>query len=385
MTKLASFYGSSESKFDLNYCFDQICSPNQENVQYQYRACDRVNFDRKPHNIDCPAASGRCGTLLMTLLNHGFDVFHGSVPIVKMEHITSVRVNGPGCFVLYENQNYRKPPMMKVYEGLTFSTNISVIRSIQYWYDCQGSYEDKGRIQPGRTNVFRRAPFPNITKRYIAGIGSILAVIFLIVALFPSFRESYKLKQQVRSEVQEMSSTSALTKNKKYETKRIGIDYRSLLDEVACWRIHFSWPGAITNMIFGLVPSAWDVSSDYFYAQTWDSNGHNPQIRALVYFFISLPHLMTILNAVNSWITRLFRFPSARTSLKFLSRSMGFLLYLAFLAGFTYGALQLGVHHPDVFAVLAIPSAAMTVLIKMAGVIVQGPEAKRALALLTAR
>ena len=183
-----------------------------------------------------------------------------------------------------------------------------------------------------------------------------------------------------------MSSTSAQTKtNKKHETKRIGIDYRSLLDEAACWRIHFSWPGAITNIVFGLVPSAWDVSSDYFYAQTWDNNGHNPQIRALVYFFICLPHLMIILNAVNSWITSLFRFPSASTSLRLLSRSIGFLLYLAFLAGVTYGALQLGVHHPDVFAVLAIPSAAMTVLVKMAGVIVQGPEAKRALALLTAR
>ena len=82
----------------------------------------------------------------MHLLNHGFDVFHGSVPIVKTEHITSIRINGPGCFVLFENQNYRNP-MMKVYEGLTFptnieyegltlSTNISVIRSIQYWYDC---------------------------------------------------------------------------------------------------------------------------------------------------------------------------------------------------------------------------------------------------------
>ena len=352
----------------------------------------------KPHNIDCPAASGHCVTLHMTLLNHGFDVLYGSVPFVKMEHITSVRVHGPGCFVLYENQNYRKPPMMTVYEGLTFSTNISVIRSIQYWYDCQGSYEDKDRIQHGRTNVFRRAPFSNITikhtpekqfsinKRYIAGIGSILAVIFSIVALFPSFRESYKLKRRVRSEVQEMSSTSAQTKtNKKHEIKTIGINYRSLLNEAAYWRIHFSWPGAITNILFGLVPSAWDVSSDYFYAQTWDNNGHNPQIRALVYFFICLPHLMIILNAVNSWITSLFRFPSARTSLRLLSRSMGFFLYLAFLTGVACGALFLGVYHPDVFAVLAIPSAAMTVLIKMAGVIVQGPEAKRTLTLLTAR
>ena len=85
--------------------------------------------------------------------------------------------------------------------------------------------------------------------------------------------------------------------------------------------MYFSWPGALTAILLGLAPSAWDVSSDYVYAQTWDETEYNPQIRALVYFFICLPHLMAVLNAVNSWIINLLDVPSASTPWRHIGTS----------------------------------------------------------------
>ena len=183
-----------------------------------------------------------------------------------------------------------------------------------------------------------------------------------------------------------MNEASARGKNNEIQNpKGRGVNLSIIFDEIACWRMYFSWPGALAAILLGLAPSAWDVSSDYVYAQTWDETGYNPQIRALVYFFICLPHLMAVLNAVNSWIINLLDVPSASTPWRHIGTSAGILLSLGLLSVTAYGALKLGLHHPDVFAYLAVPSGAITICIKIAGIFVQGPEAKRALILLTAR
>ena len=94
---------------------------------------------------------------------------------------------------------------------------------------------------------------------------------------------------------------------------------------------------------------------------------------------------MTLLTAVNSWITALFNFPEAHTCLQLLGKSTGLLLYLGIVTGVVLGALQLGWQHPEVFVYISIPSAALTIALKIAAVFVQGPEAKRALTHFTAR
>ena len=94
---------------------------------------------------------------------------------------------------------------------------------------------------------------------------------------------------------------------------------------------------------------------------------------------------MTLLSVVNSWITALFNFPEAHTCLQLLGKTTGLLLYLGIVIGVVFGALQLGWYHPDVFAYISVPSAAITIALKIAAVFVQGPEAKKALTHFTAR
>ena len=395
-----------------NFCFDQVCSPYQQNPQYQYQACvwSHAPQPQAPvlSNSDCPEGPDRCGVLVLKIAENqenwknanafsGRRESHeGTSPVLNFERVISIEVEGPGCYVLYENPNYEKPPMIKVYAGLRLSTTIPAIQSIEYWYDCKGTFEDNSRILglqqrsasivtnfTGNQTLSRSET--NISK-FIFGGGSGLAAILMILVLVPTFKESHKSKQQTENETQEMSEITVQSEvQKKQEMRKLGVNFSALWDEAVCWRTHFSWPNALTTILLGVVLSAWDVSSDYSYAQTWEGDGYDSQIRALVYFLICLPHLMTILKAVNFCITAVFNFPSLRRSLRLLGRSVGIVLYLAFLAATTYGAGQLGRHHPDAFAYLAIPSAALTICIKIAGVIVQGPEAKRALTLLTAR
>ena len=171
------------------------------------------------------------------------------------------------------------------------------------------------------------------------------------------------------------------------ETMKLGVNYSTVWQEILCWREHFSWTGAITMILLGLVPTTLDVSTDYAYADTWKEInwGYNLQVRALVHFFICLPHLMTIVKAVNSWITNLFDFPHARTSSRLLGKSVGAVLFLAFLVSITFGFLYLGWEHPNAFFYFALPSAAVSIGAKIAGIFVQGPEAKRALTRVAAR
>ena len=158
-----------------------------------------------------------------------------------------------------------------------------------------------------------------------------------------------------------MNEASATGKNNEIQnTKGLGVNLSTVFDEIACWRMYFSWPGALAAILLGLAPSAWDVSSDYVYAQTWDETGYNPQIRALVYFFICLPHLMAVLNAVNSLMINVL--PSASTTRRHIGTSAGILLSLGLLSVTAYGALQLGLHRPDVFAYLAVPSICIAIV-----------------------
>ena len=61
------------------------------------------------------------------------------------------------------------------------------------------------------------------------------------------------------------------------------------------------------------------------------------------------------------------------------------ILFLVLLVGRVFSTYYLIWHHPDIFPYIATVSALVTVAFKAAGVFVRGPEAKKALVLLTAR
>ena len=366
----------------------------------------------------------------MTTSTNDEEIRHeGTNSTLRIERVTKIVMEGDGCYVLFGKQHYRDR-IGKVYSGIIHSVEIPQIGSAEFYPDCQGTYEDNGRVVARSsaffTNVTRIIPSGNhtfgsnkgIIRRYVFGGGSLLAAVYMIAVLTLSLKNEHKSQLKLDREHQKDKKHYSESENQKLEEfsdhakvpkeqerhstdaegnvdeapdkiaqnrTSIGVNYRVLWDEVLCWKERFSWAGATTAIVLGLFPSSLDVFTDYEQAKSWDDDGFNPQVRALVYFFICFPHLVTILKTVNSWTTALFHFPLACKSLKFLGKSVGIVLYLAILAGVTYGALFLGSHHPDAFFYISLPSAAITIGVKLFGVFVQGPEAKRALTLLTAR
>ena len=152
------------------------------------------------------------------------------------------------------------------------------------------------------------------------------------------------------------------------------------------WRANIEKREAQKAILLGLLPSAFDVSSDYSYARTsWDERGFNPQVRALVYFFICLPHVVAFVTAAKMGIFRIFTCSGSKLWLRILAKATATFLFFSLLAGLIYGTLYLVWNHPDVFPYLAFLSAVITVGLKAAAVLVQGLEMKKAMTLMNAR
>ena len=141
---------------------------------------------------------------------------------------------------------------------------------------------------------------------------------------------------------------------------------------------------ACITILLSVIPSACDVSSDYSYAKTWNEEGFNPQIRALVYFFICFPHLVTFLTVTRWWLCKTITCSSSSLWVRRSAKATALCLFLALLAGLTVGSLLLLWFHPDVFAYFALVFGTLTVGLKAASVLIQGPEMKKAMTLLTA-
>ena len=162
-----------------------------------------------PHNIDCPVGTARdlCGTIVFTVADKNKNwsqiVHQGSSPVTNVTWVISVDVEGPGCFDLYENENFDKPLITRAYAGWmnnskVFSKEIPPIRSIQYWYDCQS----------------------NLVTRIIFGCGSLLAAVLMIIALMPTLRENFKSLHQKTSQSDEMNEASARGKNNEIQNTK---------------------------------------------------------------------------------------------------------------------------------------------------------------------
>ena len=164
------------------------------------------------------------------------------------------------------------------------------------------------------------------------------------------------------------------------------ICYRKLWSEIWNWRANIQKEDSRKALLLGLLPSALDVSFDYFYARTWNNQGFNTQIRALVYAFIALPNALTLLRVIYE-IPNFVSPDSPDEDKKFrkLVKGTFVILFFLLLAGLVFSTYYLIWHHPDIFPYIATVSALVTVGFKAAGVFVRGPEAKKALVLLTAR
>ena len=98
-------------------------------------------------------------------------------------------------------------------------------------------------------------------------------------------------ERQINSETQsngsEAESGEGLTK----------IDWGKLRAEISNFRDHFSWKDFVKALLFGLLASAWDTSSDFNFAE----GDHNDTIR-----LINASDIVIITEFPNSTIARTF-------------------------------------------------------------------------------
>ena len=215
-----------------------------------------------------------------------------------------------------------------------------------------------------------------------------MSAVIMIVVLLPTFKETYQLKTQATktSEAQMEMKQGPMEEQNNTGRTNTEINYTILWSEIVNWRASIQKREAKKAIVLGLLPSVLDVSSDHSYARTWNEHdGFDPQIRALVYFFICLPHAVTFVTAAKRGIFRILTCSGSKLCLRILAKTTAIFLFLSLLVGLIYGALYLFWYHPGVFTYFAFVSAVVTVGLKAASVLVHGPETKKAMTLMNAR
>ena len=367
--------------------------------------------------------SDACGTLYLTTAT-GTVEHQGTKASVDFTGILSLRVDGQGCFNLYANSNYRshikrlkKVDNRNIYKAYP---SIPSIKSIEFFLDCRkrtggfkikihkkslaryknSTIETNNNIENGyKTNnntensllisskinnkVFSEndnTRNSNYNNRYLLGGALCFSSLMMTIVLLLKFKE---LKRKAPENCKDQFEMDQAPREREECPGKI--NYSHLWREILDWRGNMKKQDACITILLGVIPSACDVSSDYSYAKTWNEEGFNPQIRALVYFFICLPHLVTFLTLARWWTYKSLTCTSNSSLwVRRLAKATATCLFLALLLGLAVGSLLLVWFHPDVFAYLALVFGSLTVGLKAASVLVQGPEMKKAMTLLTA-
>ena len=298
---------------------------------------------------------------------------------LNLEGVKSVKVNQvkgkSGCYSLFQLRNFQLH-LVTINSGdreVSSEDLGTEIRSIEYFPDCSSNnynnYNSNNRI-------------------YLGGALGVSAVIMIVVLLPTLKKETYKLKTKATkiSETQMAMMQCAMEAKNSTDRTNTEINYTILWSEIVNWRANIQTKEARKAILLGLLPSVFDVFSDYSYARTWnDQDGFCPQIRALIFFFICLPHVVAFVTAAKMGIFRIFTCSGSNLCLRILAKTAATFLFLSVLGGLIFGSHYLWWNHPGVFAYPASVSAVITVGLKAACVAVQGPETKKAMTLTNAR
>ena len=329
--------------------------------------CASPNIERSSDiNSDCvPPDVKTCGVLILRTAEGLEKTHNGTEPDLEFRNVTSAEVWGRGCFYLFTEPNYRGEES-KVCSGIN-DKKIQVIKSIEFFLDSN--------------NVERRFN----KSRVFFGLTLGFSTLVMFAVLSPELRKSCKRRTEATTEAVELEMVQLQSEGEEEEEEETyeAINYEILWGEILNWRGNLHKQEARKMIILGLIPSALDVSTDYSYGRTWNDQGFNPQIRALVFAFISLPHAVTLLRGLHRVFT--FTCLKPRAGNTNLVRGAVAILFLQLVASIVYCAVYLIWYYPDAFAYIGAVSAVITVALKFAGVVVQGPETKKVMVLLNAR
>jgi len=94
-------------------------------------------------------------------------------------------------------------------------------------------------------------------------------------------------------------SLSSTSTEEESSNQSYALHLGKVIKEATEWRTWFSWGSFLQHLVLGLIPSIWDVWSDYKYIENWktdfegleDSELWNRNVfEFLSYAFIALPH-----------------------------------------------------------------------------------------------
>ena len=140
----------------------------------------------------------------------------------------------------------------------------------------------------------------------------------------------------------------------------------------------FTWKGCIAPIVFGLLPSLWDIASDYIFA------GQHEESQCFMYCFLCLPILMILLNIAEERLTQLCNSICCGCYQGKCCRAIQDVTKVVFLFAASYGFLVLTVNFSDIVFYMSIPCSASIILMKLMAVVVQGNAMKCKMIAITA-
>ena len=153
--------------------------------------------------------------------------------------------------------------------------------------------------------------------------------------------------------------------------------------EIGDYRKNFSGKKCCTAIIFGLLPTLWDVFSDYLYAEENQST-HG----GFVYCFLCLPTLMILLNAVEGFLINLQRrccccccgcssTGACCCALKTVGQVALLTATAAAVTATAAGFIATAVNFKDVVFLMSIPCTMYIIVMKVIAVVVHGENMRR--------
>ena len=152
-----------------------------------------------------------------------------------------------------------------------------------------------------------------------------------------------------------------------------------LLADIKRLSTYFSRRDFTLALFLGLLPSVWDMGSDYYFAEfiTEASTGDIPlaTVKGLTYAFISLPGLMLTFSFLQQQLFDVFT--SGKRCSGPTSRFFLHCLTLLVIGGVLAGVSCLVLFSSSSFIYLAIPSSTLILGVKVLGLFLHSPEMKK--------
>ena len=154
------------------------------------------------------------------------------------------------------------------------------------------------------------------------------------------------------------------------------VDFSKLLADAKTPDIFFSRKDFAVAFFLGLLPSVWDMGSDYYFAENADKSntGEIPPttVKGLTYAFLSLPGILLAFSFLQKKLLHICTCGESQRC-----RVLIYCLIFMILGGILAGVSFLMLFSSTSFFYLSIPSSVFVVGVKVLGLFLHSPEMKK--------